>query len=105
LQQVDPLICELVHYRELIQQRMQQQEQQRSLFDTFPENAQPASLTTFLILLIPSALCLAQAEPRQVSAAETQELSPHEKGSSPAPKYKIASISHLAPEGREERAR
>jgi transposase len=37
LQQVDPLIRELVHYRDLIQQRMQQQEQQRSLFETVPE--------------------------------------------------------------------
>jgi transposase len=37
LQQVDPLIRELVHYRDLIQQRMQQQEQQRSLFATVPE--------------------------------------------------------------------
>jgi hypothetical protein len=26
-----------VHYRDLIQQRMQQQEQQRSLFETVPE--------------------------------------------------------------------
>jgi transposase len=37
LQQVDPLIRELGHYRDLIQQRMQQQEQQRSLFETVPE--------------------------------------------------------------------
>jgi transposase len=37
LLQVDPLIRELVHYRDLIQQRMQQQEQQRSLFETVPE--------------------------------------------------------------------
>ena len=37
LQQVDPLIRELVHYRDLIQQRMQQQEQQRSLFEMVPE--------------------------------------------------------------------
>jgi hypothetical protein len=37
LQQVDPLIRELVHYRDLIQQRMQQQEQQQSLFATVPE--------------------------------------------------------------------
>ena len=37
LQQVDPLIRELGHYRDLIQQRMQQQEQQRSLFATVPE--------------------------------------------------------------------
>ncbi len=37
LQQVDPLIRELVHYRDIIQQRMQQQEQQRSLFETVPE--------------------------------------------------------------------
>jgi transposase len=39
LQQVDPLIRELVHYRDLIQQRMQQQEQQPSLFETAPEVA------------------------------------------------------------------
>ncbi len=39
LQQVDPLIRELVHYRDLIQQRMQQQEQQPSLFETAPERA------------------------------------------------------------------
>ena len=37
LQQVDPLIRELVHYRDLIQQRMQEQEQPRSLFETVPE--------------------------------------------------------------------
>jgi len=37
LQQVDPLIRELVHYRDLIQQRMQEQEQQGSLFATVPE--------------------------------------------------------------------
>ena len=37
LQQVDPLIRELVHYRDLIQQRMQQQEQQRSLFEAVPK--------------------------------------------------------------------
>jgi transposase len=37
LQQVDPLIRELGHYRDLIQQRMQEQEQQRSLFETLPE--------------------------------------------------------------------
>jgi transposase len=37
LQQVDPLIRELVHYRDLIQQRMHQQEQQRSLFEAVPE--------------------------------------------------------------------
>ena len=36
LQQVDPLIRELVHYRDLIQQRMHQQEQQRSLFEALP---------------------------------------------------------------------
>jgi transposase len=37
LQQVDPLIRELVHYRDLIQQRVQEQEQQRSLFETVAE--------------------------------------------------------------------
>jgi transposase len=37
LQQVDPLIRELVHYRDLIQQRMHEQEQQRSLFEAVPE--------------------------------------------------------------------
>jgi transposase len=37
LQQVDPLIRELVHYRDLIQLRMHQQEQQRSLFEALPE--------------------------------------------------------------------
>jgi transposase len=37
LQQVDPLIRELVHYRDLIQQRWQEQEQrQGSLFETLP---------------------------------------------------------------------
>jgi transposase len=37
LQQVDPLIRELVHYRDLIQQRLQEQEQrQGSLFETLP---------------------------------------------------------------------
>lgn len=37
LQQVDPLIRELVPYRDLIQQRLQEQEQQQaSLFETFP---------------------------------------------------------------------
>lgn len=34
LQQVNPLIRELVHYRDLIQQRMQEQERQGSLFET-----------------------------------------------------------------------
>lgn len=34
LQQVDPLIRELVHYRDLIQQRMHEQEKQASLFPT-----------------------------------------------------------------------
>src|SRR5579862_1022800 len=37
LQQVNPLIRELVHYRDLIQQRMQEQERQRSLFETGSE--------------------------------------------------------------------
>jgi len=36
LQQVDPLIRELVQYRDLIQQRLQEQEQQGSLFQTLP---------------------------------------------------------------------
>jgi transposase len=37
LQQVDPLIRELAHYRDLIQQRLQEQEQrQGSLFETLP---------------------------------------------------------------------
>ena len=45
LQQVDPLIRELVHYRDLIQQRLQEQEQkQASLFEMLPppspENSQ-----------------------------------------------------------------
>jgi transposase len=43
LQQVDPLIRELGHYRDLIQQRMQQQEQQRSLFEAVPEAPPPTS--------------------------------------------------------------
>jgi transposase len=43
LQQVDPLIRELGHYRDIIQQRMQQQEQQRSLFETVPEAPPPTS--------------------------------------------------------------
>jgi len=46
LQQVDPLIRELVHYRDLIQQRLQQQEQQPSLFATVPEGAPAASPET-----------------------------------------------------------
>jgi hypothetical protein len=33
LHQVDPLIRELVHYRDLIQQRLQEQEKQGSLFE------------------------------------------------------------------------
>jgi transposase len=37
LQQVDPLIRELVHYRDLIERRMQEQERQGSLFETMPE--------------------------------------------------------------------
>jgi hypothetical protein len=36
LQQVDPLIRELGRYRDLIQQRMQEQEKQISLFETVP---------------------------------------------------------------------
>jgi hypothetical protein len=43
LQQVDPLIRELGHYRDLIQQRMQEQEQQRSLFETLPKAPPPTS--------------------------------------------------------------
>ena len=37
LQQVNPLIRELVHYRDLIQQRLQEQERQGALFETTPE--------------------------------------------------------------------
>jgi transposase len=37
LQQVDPLIRELVHYRDLIQQRVNEQEKQGSLFPTINE--------------------------------------------------------------------
>jgi transposase len=37
LQQVDPLIRELVQYRDLIQQRLQEQGQQGSLFEALPE--------------------------------------------------------------------
>ncbi len=37
LQQVDPLIRELTHYRDLIQQRIEEQERQISLFETVPE--------------------------------------------------------------------
>jgi hypothetical protein len=40
---VDPLIRELVHYRDLIQQRLKEQEQQGSLFETLPEAAPPTS--------------------------------------------------------------
>jgi len=36
LQQVDPLIRELVQYRDLIQQRLQEQDRQGSLFETLP---------------------------------------------------------------------
>ncbi len=36
LQQVDPLIRELTHYRDLIQQRIEDQERQMSLFETVP---------------------------------------------------------------------
>jgi transposase len=43
LQQVDPLIRELTHYRDLIQQRMQEQERQRSLFETVPPAPSPTS--------------------------------------------------------------
>jgi len=42
LQQVNPLIRELVHYRDLIQQRMQEQERQGSLFETVPEVPRPS---------------------------------------------------------------
>jgi len=42
LQQVNPLIRELVHYRDLIQQRMQEQEKQGSLFETTPEMPRPS---------------------------------------------------------------
>ena len=37
LQQINPLIRELVHYHDLIQQRLQEQERQGSLFETMPE--------------------------------------------------------------------
>jgi transposase len=37
LHQVDPLIRELVHYRDLIQQRLQEQDRQGSLFERPPE--------------------------------------------------------------------
>ena len=40
LQQVDPLIRELVHYRDLIQQRLQEQDRQGSLFETLPSGSQ-----------------------------------------------------------------
>jgi hypothetical protein len=40
LQQFDPLIRELTHYRALIQQRMQEQERQGSLFETSPHEPQ-----------------------------------------------------------------
>jgi len=40
LQQVDPLIRELVHYRDLIQQRLQEQDRQGSLFETLPSEPQ-----------------------------------------------------------------
>lgn len=43
LQQVDPLIRELTHYRDLIQQRMQEQERQGSLFEPFPAAPRPTS--------------------------------------------------------------
>jgi hypothetical protein len=44
LQQVDPLIRELVHYRDLIQQRLQEQEQrQGSLFEMPPATPPPTS--------------------------------------------------------------
>ena len=42
LQQVDPLIRELVEYRDLIQRRLQEQEQQGSLFPT--GNPEPPSI-------------------------------------------------------------
>lgn len=40
LQQINPLIRELVHYRDLIQQRLQEQERQGSLFETMSEMPQ-----------------------------------------------------------------
>lgn len=43
LQQVDPLIRELVQYRDLIQQRWQEQERQASLFEALPEQGPPSS--------------------------------------------------------------
>ncbi len=43
LQQVDPLIRELTHYRDLIQQRIEEQERQMSLFETVPPAPSPTS--------------------------------------------------------------
>ncbi len=43
LQQVDPLIRELVQYRDLIQQRWQEQERQAALFEALPEEGPPSS--------------------------------------------------------------
>ena len=43
LQQVNPLIRELVQYRDLIQQRFKEQEQQASLFERRPEEVLPLS--------------------------------------------------------------
>ena len=43
LQPVDPLIRELVQYRDLIQQRWQEQERQASLFEALPEEGPPPS--------------------------------------------------------------
>jgi hypothetical protein len=43
LQQIDPLIRELTHYRDLIQQRLEEQERQGSLFEPFPAAPLPTS--------------------------------------------------------------
>jgi transposase len=40
LQQIDPLIRELTHYRDLIQQRLEEQERQGSLFKSHPDDSQ-----------------------------------------------------------------
>jgi len=41
LQQVNPLIRELVHYRDLIQQRLEESSSQRALFEPLPPAAPP----------------------------------------------------------------
>jgi uncharacterized protein (TIGR03435 family) len=49
-------------------------------------------LTAFLILVVASHLCLAQAKPQPASAAQAQTYLQGEKAPSPALKYEIASI-------------